>query len=94
MSKNIITVSREFGSGGRSIAKRVAESLGGTYYDKELVKQVAVETGLSESFIEEEGEYAPNKSWLYFFIPQRNSGCNERPFNRRFSMGNAEKNRA
>ena len=34
MSKNIITVSREFGSGGRSIAKQVAESLGWAYYDK------------------------------------------------------------
>ena len=68
MSKNIITVSREFGSGGRSIAKQVAESLGWTYYDKELVKQVAFETGLSESFIEEEGEYAPNKSWLSYIF--------------------------
>lgn len=68
MSKNIITVSREFGSGGRSIAKQVAESLGWAYYDKELVKQVAVETGLSESFIEEEGEYAPNKSWLSYIF--------------------------
>ena len=38
--KKIITISREFGSGGRSIAKEVAKKLGYKYYDKELVKQV------------------------------------------------------
>ena len=41
----IITISREFGSGGRSIAKAVADKLGIAYYDKELVRQVATETG-------------------------------------------------
>ena len=44
MSKQIITISREFGSGGRSVGHRVAELLGVPYYDKELVKQVSVET--------------------------------------------------
>lgn len=58
MSKQIITISREFGSGGRSVGHRVAELLGVPYYDKELVKQVAVETGFDEKFIEHEGEYA------------------------------------
>ena len=58
MRKQIITVSREFGSGGRSVGHRVAELLNVPYYDKELVKQVAVETGFDEKFIEQEGEYA------------------------------------
>jgi len=58
MSKQIITISREFGSGGRSVGHRVAELLDVPYYDKELVKQVAVETGFDEKFIEQEGEYA------------------------------------
>ena len=58
MSKQIITISREFGSGGRSVGHRVAELLDVPYYDKELVKQVAVETGFDEKFIEHEGEYA------------------------------------
>lgn len=58
MSKQIITISREFGSGGRSVGHRVAELLNVPYYDKELVKQVAVETGFDEKFIEQEGEYA------------------------------------
>ena len=41
MTKSIITVSREFGSGGRTIAHKVAERLGVPYYDKELIKAVA-----------------------------------------------------
>lgn len=59
--KKIITISREFGSGGRSIAKEVANRLGYKYYDKELVKQVAAETGFAPQYIEEQGEYAPGK---------------------------------
>lgn len=56
MSKQIITVSREFGSGGRTVGKRVAELLGFPYYDKELVKKVALETGFDEHYIEQQGE--------------------------------------
>ncbi len=68
MKKNIITVSREFGSGGRSIAKSVAEQLSIPYYDKELVKQVAEETGFHEHFIEHEGEYASSTSRFAFAL--------------------------
>lgn len=62
MEKRIITISREFGSGGRSIGKAVAEKLGIAYYDKELIEQVAAETGYDKKFVEEQGEYAPTKS--------------------------------
>lgn len=47
----IITIAREYGSGGRYIGKLVAEKLGIKLYDKEFVKKVAEETGLSEEFI-------------------------------------------
>ena len=57
MTKSIITVSREFGSGGRTIAHKVAERLGVPYYDKELIKAVAEKTGFDPKFIEERGEY-------------------------------------
>lgn len=71
MKKNIITISREFGSGGRSIAKALSEQLGIAYYDKELVKEVAVETGFDKNFIEEHGEYSSDKKGLaYFFQPK------------------------
>ena len=45
MAKNVITISRQFGSGGRTVGRRLAERLGVPFYDKELVNQVADETG-------------------------------------------------
>lgn len=68
MSKTIITISREFGSGGRSIGKAVAEKLNIPYYDKELIKQVAEKTGFSPEYVENVGEYAPGKS-IFSFLP-------------------------
>lgn len=47
----IITISREFGSGGREIGKRLADELNIAYYDKEIITQIAKETGLSENYI-------------------------------------------
>lgn len=71
MEKKIITISREFGSGGRSIGRAVAEKLGIPFYDKELVEQVALESGFAPQFVEEHGEHAPGKSILsYAFAPQ------------------------
>ena len=62
MTKRIITISREFGSGGRSIGKELAQQLGWKYYDKELVNAVALETGFDAGYIEENGEHAPTAS--------------------------------
>ena len=55
MTKKIITISRAFGSGGRTIGKQVAERLGIPFYDKELVDAVAKESGFHADFIEEAG---------------------------------------
>ena len=69
--KRIITISREFGSGGRTIGKLVAEKLNIPFYDKELVDQIALESGFSPNFIEEHGEHAPGKSlFAYAFSHQ------------------------
>lgn len=71
MEKRIITISREFGSGGRTIGRAVAEQLGIPFYDKELVEQVALESGFAPKFVEEHGEHSPGKSLLsYAFAPQ------------------------
>ena len=71
MEKKIITISREFGSGGRTIGHKVAERLGIPFYDKELVDQVALESGFAPKFVEEHGEHAPGKSlFSYAFAPQ------------------------
>lgn len=50
MSK-IVTVSREFGSGGREIAKRLADSLELEYIDREIIKAIAKETNLDENYL-------------------------------------------
>ncbi len=71
MEKKIITISREFGSGGRTIGREVAKRLGIPFYDKELVEQIALESGFAPKFIEENGEHAPGKSRLsYAFASQ------------------------
>ena len=71
MEKKIITISREFGSGGRSIGRALAEKLGIPFYDEELVDQVALESGFAPKFIEEHGEHSPGKSFFsYAFAPQ------------------------
>lgn len=65
----IITISREFGSGGRTIGKEVAKKLGISCYDKDLIEKIAEETGYAKEFIADEGEYAPNSnSFAYMFL--------------------------
>lgn len=49
---NIITISREFGSGGRELGKRLADELGFSYYDREIITAIAEETGMNEFYIE------------------------------------------
>ena len=68
MAYRIITVSRQFGSGGRSIGHKLAEKLGFAYYDKELVREVSVATGFSPAYIEEKGEYAQSRSKLSYLF--------------------------
>ena len=70
--KNIITISREFGSGGRTIGKMVAQKLGYDFYDSEIVNKVAERSGFSPAFIEECGEYASAKSSLLFALVTAN----------------------
>ena len=49
----IITISRQFGSGGRTIGKEVAKELGIPCYDKELIEKIAEETGYASEYIME-----------------------------------------
>lgn len=48
----IITISREFGSGGRELGKRLADELGFAYYDKEIISKVAENIEMDEHYIE------------------------------------------
>lgn len=71
MKKNIITISRQFGSGGHTVGKIVAEKLGIPFYDKELVDHIALESGFAPKFVEEHGEHSPGRTLLsYAFAPQ------------------------
>lgn len=75
MSRNIITISREFGSGGRTIGKEVAKKLGIAYYDGEIIEKMAEETGLEKEFIAKYGEHAPGKNVLsYAFLGRHTDG--------------------
>jgi cytidylate kinase len=64
MANRIITISREFGSGGRTIGRQLAEKLGIPCYDAELIEKIAEESGFSKEYIAERGEYAAGKNWL------------------------------
>lgn len=56
MSAKIITISREFGSGGRTIGRLAASQLGYDFYDWNLVEKIAKQSGFAAEFIEENGE--------------------------------------
>ncbi|MBQ3966956.1 MAG: cytidylate kinase-like family protein [Treponema sp.] len=62
--KKIITISREYGSGGQVIGHLVAKELGYDFYDKELIDLAAQESGLSPDFIEK-NEQNLSSAWLY-----------------------------
>lgn len=60
----VITISREYGSGGREIGERLAKELDLPFYDKELIFMAAKESGLSEDFIKKT-EQVRSTSFLY-----------------------------
>ncbi len=60
----IITISREFGSGGRTIGKKAAEALGIPCYDHDIIERVAEESGFAKEYIAEHGEYKTYGNWL------------------------------
>ena len=62
--RKVITISREFGSGGRLIGRKLADKLGVPYYDKELLDRIAEESGFSKEMIEGAEKKAKN-SFLY-----------------------------
>ena len=49
---NIVTISREFGSGGRELGKRLADILGYDYYDREIITEIAKRHGVDEKYVE------------------------------------------
>ena len=71
MAKKIITISREFGSGGRFIGEEVAKKLGISYYDKNIISRIAEKSGLSPEYIQESAELSPKKGLLAYALAGR-----------------------
>jgi len=68
----IITISRQYGSGGRTIGEKLAESLGIPFYDKELLARAAKDSGFAQEIFESQDE-KPTKSFLYSLVMDTHS---------------------
>ena len=71
MTKRIITISREFGSGGRFIGEEVAKKLGVAYYDKDIIGKIAEQSGLSPEYIQENAELSPKQGLFAYAFSGR-----------------------
>ena len=71
MKKRIITISREFGSGGRFIGEEVAKKLGIAYYDKNIINEIAEKSGLSPEYVQESAELSPKKGLFAYAFAGR-----------------------
>ena len=71
MAKRIITISREFGSGGRFIGEEVAQQLGIAYYSENIIDQIAQQSGLSPEYIEENAELSPKRGFFAYAFSGR-----------------------
>lgn len=90
----IITISRQFGSGGRLVGKKLAESLEIPFYDKELITMAAQQSGYSKEIFEKADERATN-SLLYTlsmnsYLLHGMTGLNELPLNDRVFLIQSE----
>ena len=63
----VITVNRQFGSGGREVGKRLADALNIAYFDKEIISKIAEKTNLSPSFIEQYQEVSATHQYSFTF---------------------------
>lgn len=71
MAKRIITISREFGSGGRFIGEEIAKKLGIAYYDKNIISKIAEKSGLSPEYIQEKAELSTRKGLFAYAFTGR-----------------------
>ena len=71
MAKRIITISREFGSGGRFIGEEVAKKLGIAYYDKNIINEIAEKSGLSPEYVQKNAELSPEKGLFAYAFAGR-----------------------
>lgn len=94
MGHIVISIGRQFGSGGREIGKRIAKELGISYYDKELITIAAKESGFSEQILEYHDE-KPTNSFLYSLVMDTyaigfNTGFHDMPLNHKVFLAQFE----
>lgn len=77
MKNRVITISREFGSGGRTVGWETAQKLGIPCYDQELLQHLAAKSGFTEEYVKEQGEYAPYGGWLNALAGRTNGLTNQ-----------------
>ena len=82
MKKEIITINREYASGGHNIGQQVAETLGIPFYDTEIIKEAAKKTGLSSDFVADAEQRVTN-SFLFNLI--MNANVNQNYYERIFA---------
>lgn len=81
MANMVITIGREYGSGGHEIGEKLAKELGFTFYDKELLKIVAEKSGIQEQVLQKADEAASNPLFAPYYPPSIDPGSlNDRVF--------------
>ena len=84
MTKSIITIGRQYGSGGREIGKKLADQLGIPFYDNELLDIAAKKSGICEELFQTNDE-KPTSSLLYSLV-MGNYGGDSLPFNHKIFL--------
>lgn len=69
MGNKVITIGREYGCGGRLVAKKLAEKLGFAYYDSDLISLAAEKTGMTESYVKEIEQKKVSNFLYSLFLP-------------------------
>lgn len=81
MTNMVITISREYGSGGREIGEKLAQALGFSFYDKDLLKLIAEKSGIKEEILKKADEEAANPLFAPYYPPHLDPGSlNDRVF--------------
>lgn len=88
--KTIITINRQYGSGGREIGTKVAQALGIAYYDKELIARAVKESGIAEEFFEANSEQIKNPVAFLFSFPAGGGGEDSLPVSDRVFLAQSK----
>lgn len=85
-TNSIITISREYGSGGKEIGRRLAEKLGIPYFDKEIISLAAKQAGMTEKLFEENDEKGATNSFIFSMSVLRDTAAGNFPLSDRLFM--------